>query len=95
MPAGFDYNSFMDSRQSAPRRSIIQIDRPGEKLDMASAMSIFADTGVELDRSYGPVPINPAIGRYVLRGTATPEAKARAERLPGVRFFSESRIKPA
>jgi hypothetical protein len=73
---------------------IIQVDRPGQKLDMAAIRALLEGTNVQLDPSYGPIPINPKLGRYVVRGVATPEARAKAERIPGVRFFSDVKQKP-
>lgn len=75
-------------------RFIIQIERPGGKLDMAGVRSLFEGTGIELDESYGPISVNPALGRFVVRGTATPEARAKAERISGVRFFADVQQKP-
>lgn len=75
-------------------RFIIQIDRPGETLDMPTVRDLLMDTGVELDETYGPFLINPKLGRYVVRGLASPEARARAEKVPGVLFFADARQKP-
>jgi len=73
---------------------IIQVDRPGEKLSMSAIRDLLKDTGIQLDSGYGPILINPKLGRYVVRGTATPEARAKAEQIPGVRFFADTRQKP-
>jgi hypothetical protein len=75
-------------------RFIIQIDRPEEALDMPRIRGILADTGVELDEAYGPFLINPKLGRYVVRGLATLDARSRAEEIPGVRFFADAPQKP-
>ncbi len=74
---------------SAGSRMLIQVERPGEKLDMAAVQRIFEGTGIELDPSYGPIVVNPSLGRHVVRGTVTPEARALAEKIPGVRFFAD------
>jgi hypothetical protein len=76
-------------------RYIIQVDRPGEPVDMASLRALLDGVGVTLDADYGPVPVNPKLGRYVVRGTASPDARARAEQIPGVRFFSDAVQEPA
>lgn len=80
---------------TAVERYIIQVERPGERVDMAAIRALLGDTGVELDVDYGPVPINPKLGRYVVRGVASPDARARAETIPGVRFFADARQEPA
>jgi hypothetical protein len=84
----------MMSEQSMTR-FIIQVDRPGERLDLPTIRALFEGTGVELDPGYGPILINPKLGRYVVRGTASPEARAKAEQIPGVRFFADAKVKPA
>lgn len=78
----------------AATRYIIQLDRPGDRLDMATVSALLEPAGVELDRSYGPILVNRSLGRYVVRGTASPDARAQAEQLGGVRFFSETRQEP-
>jgi hypothetical protein len=75
-------------------RYIIQVDRPGQELDMSAVHNLLEGTGIELDGSYGPVLINPKLGRYVVRGTATPEARAKAEQIPGIRLFADTRQQP-
>lgn len=75
-------------------RYVIQLERPGERVDMEFVRSLLDDTGVELDAGYGPIPVNPNLGRFVVRGVASPEARALAERIPGVRFFADVQQKP-
>jgi len=75
-------------------RYMLQIERPGEKLDIEAIKKIIEKTGVELDQNYRPVLVNPKLGRHVVRCTATPEAKAKAESIPGVKFFRDVSIKP-
>lgn len=84
----------MSDAKSDPQ-FIIQVDTPGEKLDMSAVHALLAGTGLELDESYGPILINPKLGRHVVRGRGTPEARAKAERIPGVRFFADSNVEPA
>ena len=76
-------------------RYIIQVDRPGERLDMAAIRALLDEAGVALDPDYGPIPVNPQLGRYVVRGVASPDARARAEQIPGVRFFADALQEPA
>jgi hypothetical protein len=80
---------------SPETRYIIQVDRPGERVDMAALRVLLDGVGVALDPNYGPVPVNPQLGRYVVRGTASPEARTRAEQIPGVRFFADAVQEPA
>ncbi len=75
-------------------RMIIQVERPGEKLDMPAVERILAGTGIRLDPAYGPLPVNPQLGRYVVRGFVSPQARALAEKIPGVRLFADVRQKP-
>ena len=82
------------SKTRSVAQFIIQIERPDEKLDMAKIRSLLEETGVKLDSNYGPILINPKLGRYVVRGTATTEARARAELISGVRFFADTRQQP-
>lgn len=70
-------------------RYVIQLERPGERVDMEFVRALLGDTGVELDAEYGPIPVNPNLGRFVVRGVASPEARAQAERIPGIRFFAD------
>jgi hypothetical protein len=74
---------------------MIQIERPKKKIDLETALSILEPAGVEVDTSYKPVCVNPKLGRYVLRGRATDEAKSKAERIKGVRLFPDLRVHPA
>lgn len=76
-------------------RYIIQVDRPGERVDMAAIRALLEGPGVALDPDYGPIPIDPKLGRYVVRGMASPEVRARAEQIPGVRFFADAIQEPA
>ena len=76
-------------------RYVIQLERPGERVDMEFVRALLGDTGVEVDTGYGPIPVNPSLGRFVVRGLASPEARALAERIPGIRFFADARQQPA
>jgi hypothetical protein len=73
---------------------IIQIECPGRALDMDDAVNMLAGTGLVLDRSYGPIPVNPKLGRFVVRGSGDAGARKRAAEIPGVTLFSDARIKP-
>ena len=80
---------------SPATRYIIQVDRPGEQVDMTTIRALLDAVGVAVDPDYGPVPISPKLGRYVVRGVASPEARARAEQIPGIQFFADVRQQPA
>ena len=75
-------------------RYMIQIERPGEHLDLPRITEILADTGVKLDASYRPILVNPALGRYVVRAWAEDAARNRAEKIPGIQFFGDLKIRP-
>jgi hypothetical protein len=75
-------------------RFLIQFERPGKDAGVAAALDALRETGVEIDPAYGPFLIDPHRGRYVVRGYATPEARDRAARLEGVRFFADARVEP-
>ena len=82
------------SDRSSATRFLIQIESPAQKLDMSRAKQLLAATGVKLDESYGPILVNPGLGRYVVRGAASRKAKAKAEALPGIRFYPDARQEP-
>ena len=73
-------------------RYMIEIRRPGEKLDVQSLKRLLDGTGVELDPSYGPFLVNPGEGRYVVRGIVSPEAKKKLEAKEGVTLFRDKRV---
>ena len=89
-----DIRPLGSSPSTGRTRFIIQIERPGQKLQMDDVTELFRETGVELDASYGPVLVNPGLGRFVVRGLADPLARERAEAIPGVKLFADARIKP-
>jgi hypothetical protein len=68
---------------------IIQIKRPGEKLEMSTIKKILKDTGIKLDQSYGPYLVNPKEGRFVVRGIADPKAEEKALKIKGVTIFHD------
>lgn len=75
-------------------RVLVQVDRPGKKLDMGDIEHLLEGTGFKLDTDFGPILINSKLGRYVVRGSASPEARARAEEIDGVRVFAEGKLQP-
>ena len=75
-------------------RVLIQLDRPGERLDLETVRRLLSGTEIELDPGYGPILVNPKLGTYVVRGFATPEARERAAALSGVRLFADARVEP-
>ena len=64
-----------ENPNSALTRYMVQIERAGSKLDKADIKEILSQTGFNLDPEYGPFLVNPMLGRYVVRGTATPESE--------------------
>ena len=79
-------------------RFIIQVERPEwvqKRPAIPEISRLLEGTGVDLDVSYGPIPINPSLGRFVVRGEATPEAKSKAEAVAGVHLFSDPTQEPA
>jgi hypothetical protein len=76
----------------ASRSVLFQIDRPGEPMDMSRARLLLEAAGVQVDPSYGPIPIDHRRGRYVVRGTASPEALERVRELEGVSVFQDAPI---
>ena len=77
------------------QRVMIQIEHPEGALDFGAAEKLLGSTGIELDKSYGPILVNPKKGRYVVRGFASPAAVAKAKALPGVSVFADAPIQPA
>lgn len=75
-------------------RFLIQIERPRAPLNMKTARSLLEPAGVKLDKSYGPICVDAKLGRYVVRGTATPKAKSKAEKIAGVQFFFDGKVSP-
>lgn len=71
---------------------MIQIERPGKPVSMDEARSLLEPLGVTLDLTYGPIPVNAKLGRYVFRGTATEETRDKAQGLEGVKFFGDLRV---
>jgi len=84
----------MKQKKNKPVRYIIQVERPKSGRDLESVWSLLRETGVELDSDYGPFLVNKARELYVVRGTASPDAKSKAENLPGIRFFSDAPQSP-
>jgi hypothetical protein len=82
-------------RDKPADRFMIQIELPKVKADLEAAQSLLKSAGVEVDTSYKLVCVNPKLGRYVLRGSATDEAKSKAERIKGVQLFPDVKISPA
>jgi hypothetical protein len=83
----------MKSREE--QRLMIQIEHPQGELAFGDAERLLGLTGIELDKSYGPILVNPKKGRYVVRGFASPAAVAKAKALPGVSVFADAPIQPA
>ena len=90
-----DPGSSQPESPSGRRGFIIQIDGRPAPLGMSDVLQLLRETGVEVDEEYGPIPVNPALGRFVVRGLADEGARRRAEAIPGVKFFADPRIEPA
>jgi hypothetical protein len=73
---------------------LIQIERPNQKLDMERVRKLLEPTGMKIDHTYGPILVNPARGRFVVRGTGSPGAKAKAEKIGGIQLFRDMKIQP-
>jgi hypothetical protein len=79
-------------------RYLIQIanaPRLPKRSDFDHIIGLLEGTGIELDLSYGPVVIDRKQKKVVVRGTATEEAKAKAEEIPGVTLFADLKGGPA
>lgn len=72
---------------------LIQIERP-EKLDFGKIQDILKPTGLKIDQSYGPIVVNPARGRVVVRGKGSADAKAKAEKIGGIQLYPDLTIQP-
>lgn len=74
------------------QRYLVQVDQPGEDLDLEALDKLLSDTGVKLDQGYRPIRMNRKLGRVVARGWASDEQRKKAESLPGVRLFVDGKI---
>jgi hypothetical protein len=72
------------------QRVMIQIDNP--KQDFSGLVQFFAGFGVELDKDYGIVPINPSIKRFLIRGWATSKAIESIRHQAGIKVFADPHI---
>jgi hypothetical protein len=79
------------------RQYLIQIEHKdkGNSATLDQLSEVLGKTGVELDPDYRPIQVNPALSRYVVRGWANKSARAKAEKIAGVQFFSDLGIGPA
>ncbi len=82
------------SEQAPPRGYLISVVHPGSAPSLDDIRRVLRDTGVQLDADYGPFLVDADQGEYVVRGTADPQARRRAEALPGVTFFGDPEIGP-
>ncbi len=81
-------------RMPGETRYLIQIERPGGKMDLSSIQTLLEGGGVRIDESYGPFEVDPKRGRYVVRGWITEDGKKKLEKMPGVSLFVDARVKP-
>ena len=75
-------------------RIIIQCDLQDENAKLSTVDEKFKGTGLNLDKNYGPILINPKLHRYVVRGFVDQNTKAKISKLTGVKVFSDSKVKP-
>ena len=75
-------------------RFIIQLERPGEKIDLKSIQKLLESKGIKVDTAYGLIQIDQKGSRFVMRGWGTPVSRKKAEQIPGIRFFSDATVKP-
>jgi hypothetical protein len=80
--------------EEEPMQFLIQIERPDQKLDLNKISALLEPTGMKIDRSYGPIVVNPARGRIVVRGTGSQAAKAKAEKIGGIQLFPDMQVEP-
>jgi hypothetical protein len=73
------------------QQRMLRVVLPGKEATFEQIESLLSETGIQLDRTYGPFQLNSA---YVVRGTADPEAFERAKKIPGVEIFGDPSIKP-
>ena len=71
---------------------LIQIERPEQKLDLSKIRALLEPTGLKIDHSYGPIVVNPARGRVVVRGTGSQAARAKAEKIGGIQLFPDMKV---
>ena len=76
------------------KQYMIQLEAGKSKSAISSLRRKLKQIGIDVDEKYGPVPVNRDLGRYVIRGWATPDDRTRAEKLKGVTFFGDPKIAP-
>jgi hypothetical protein len=80
-------------RSNDAQQYIIQLNL--RSLSLETLREELTKSGVAVDPHYGPIRVNPAERNYVIRGWASPDARARAEKIDGVKFFGDGKISPA
>jgi hypothetical protein len=83
-----------NSSKQSNEEFIIEVERPGKKLNMQIIQEILESTGIKLDLNYGPFCVNPKAGRYVVRGIGDPVSVEKVKNIPGVRLYKDTRIYP-
>lgn len=96
VPAAGSTSPDVASTAALPARQyMIRLRRPSRKLTIKDVLGEFADTGVQIDSKYGPIKVDSAQGDFVVRGWATDEARAAAEKqVAAVQFFGDPRVGP-
>ena len=80
--------------QKQERQFLIQIERPNQKLDLNKIRALLKPTGMKIDHNYGPIVVNPARGRIVVRGRGSDDAKAKAAKIGGIQLFPDMTVEP-
>jgi hypothetical protein len=76
--------------KSPRRRYIIQLDHPGIPLAMTEVKQLAPPRVIDWDTSYGPLLINPRLGRYVVRGTSELTVEELRAKFPRLQFFADA-----
>ena len=71
------------------RQYLIQIERKGKSLTLNQISEVLEKAGVELDPGYGPIKSESNSATLRGRGWANKSARAKAEKIAGVQFFSD------
>jgi hypothetical protein len=80
------------SQNGIKKRVLIQIDNPIQNFDELT--KLFEQFGIELDKEYGLIPINPLLHQYVARGFGDSKAILQLKQKAGIKVFSDPDIKP-
>jgi len=80
------------SKETA-KRYIFVISRPsGVATDPESLIRVLEDLGIQVDREYGAVPVDPFKLRFALRGTANADVIERVERDSTIEILTDPQV---